>query len=58
MIEKAPGFKDRRTDLELGSPFNHLLLQLQFFMSFMLFMSFLFQLLGKPAAQRDPEPPE
>ena len=29
--------------------------QLQFFMSFMLFMSFQFRLLGKPVRRRDPE---
>ena len=55
MIEGAPGFRDQRTDLEPGSPFNHLPLQLQFFMSFMsfmLFMPFLFRLLGKPAHHR------
>ena len=51
VIETAPGFRDQRADLEPGSFFNHLLLQLRSFMSF---MSFLFRLLGKPAHHRSP----
>ena len=45
MIENAPGFEIGALTCESGSPFNHLPLQLSFFLSFVPFMSFLFRLL-------------
>jgi len=47
MIEKAPGFEIGALISGSRSRFNHL--QLQFFLSFVPFMSFLFRLFGKPA---------
>ena len=45
MIERAPAFEIGVVISESGSLFNHLLLKMQFFMSFVPFMLFLFRLL-------------
>ena len=50
MIERAPEFEIGVVISESGSLFNHLLLKVQFFMSFVPFMLFLFRLLERQAS--------